>query len=159
DVDESANRSRPEPARRMAVPGVSGYVDRIGVQPGRRVRFHVNAPAAYELSIARLGREAIVDPAGDERGDRTDVQLLETRQHSRGTPETLSAGLYVFVQGEPIPHCPVTLATWLRLWRLPVIDAIQWAWFGILTDLDYPEACRFGLLVDHLGRLGGYVGD
>jgi hypothetical protein len=151
--------NRPEPARRVAVPGVSGYVDRIGVHPGQPVRFHVNAPAAYELSIARLGRESILAPASDERADRADVQVLDTRQHSRGTPQTLSAGSYVFVAGEPIPRGPVTLATWLRLWRLPVIDAVQWAWFGILTDLDYPEACRFGLLVDHLGRLGGYVGD
>jgi hypothetical protein len=86
DVSETANMNRPEPARRVAVPGVSGYVDRIGVHPGQPVRFHVNAPAAYELSIARLGRESILDPTSDERADRADVHVLETRQHARGTP-------------------------------------------------------------------------
>ncbi|MBV9543372.1 MAG: hypothetical protein JOY61_03235, partial [Chloroflexi bacterium] len=156
---ETPASSRPEPARRVPVPGVSGYVDRIAVEPGRAVRFHVNAPAAYELSIARLGRAAILDPTSDERADRADVQVLVTRQQSTASPQTLAAGSYVFVHGEPIPRGPLTLATWLRLWRLPVIDAVQWAWFGVLTDLDYPEACRFGLLVDHLGRIGAYAGD
>ncbi len=155
----SAPRGRPEPARRVAVPGVSGYVDRIGVRPGQTVRFAVNAPAAYDFSIVQLGRRALLDPAADEQADRADVTLLSSRQHATATPQTLAAGSYVFVGGEPLPRGPLTLATWLRLWRLPVIDAIQWAWFGILTDLDYPEACRFGLLVDHLGRVGAYAGD
>jgi hypothetical protein len=129
------------------------------VHPGQTVPFHVNAPGAYEFSIGRLGRRAILDPTSDERADRGDVEVFTTRHHASATPQTLSAGSYVFVQGEPVPGGPITLATWLRLWRLPVIDAIQWAWFGLLTDLDYPEACRFGLLVDHLGRIGAYVGD
>jgi Concanavalin A-like lectin/glucanases superfamily len=150
---------RPEPARRIAVPGVSGYVDRIGVPAGQSVRFHVNSPAAYELSIVRLGRRAILDPNADEAADRADVEVVSTRRHASATPQTLSAGSYVYVSGEPIPGGPLTLATWLRLWRLPIIDAIQWAWFGILTDFDYPETCRFGLLVDHLGRIGMYAGD
>ena len=152
-------KSRPEPARRVAVPGVSGYVDRVGVPAGQSARFHVNSPAAYEFSIVRLGQRAILDATADEPADRADVEVISTRRHASATPQTLSAGSYVYVRGEPIPRGPLTLATWLRLWRLPVIDAIQWAWFGILTDLDYPETCRFGLLVDHLGRIGAYTGD
>ncbi len=48
---------------------------------------------------------------------------------------------------------------WLRLWRLPVLDELQWAWAGLITDLDFPDTGRFALLVDHLGRVGAYLGD
>lgn len=86
------------------------------------------------------------------------MDVASTWHHPNATPQSLSAGSYVFVEGDPIPRGSLTLATWLRLWRLPVIDAIQWAWFGIMGDLDYPEACRFGLLVDHMGRVCTYTG-
>ena len=42
---------------------------------------------------------------------------------------------------------------------LPKIDVVQMAWQGLIGDIDYPEAARFGLLVDHFGRVGVYVGD
>lgn len=156
--DDQAAR-RPEPARELELRGAWGYTDPIGVAPATTLRFHVSAPAAYDLSIVRLGHRAILDPAANEMAERADVEVLERRAHPTATPQTLSAGSYVYVGGEPIPGGPLTLGLWLRLWRLPVIDAIQWAWFGLISDIDYPEACRFGLLVDHLGRLCAYAGD
>jgi hypothetical protein len=150
---------RPEPARHLAVPGAWGYVERIGVPPGGTVRFHVNAPAAYDLTVVRLGRAALLDAPTDDAADRADAQPLATFRHSAATPQTLSAGSYIFVDGPPIPAGPVTMGSWLRLWRLPVIDVIQWAWHGIMGDLDYPEASRFALLVDHAGRVCVYAGD
>jgi hypothetical protein len=150
---------RPEPARRLEVPGVWGYVDRIGVPPGGTVRFHVSAPAAYELSVVRLGRGALIDAPSDDTADRADSEVLARFPHAVATPQALSAGSYVHVAGDPLPGPPLTLGTWLRLWRLPVIDVVQWAWSGIIGDLDYPFASRFGLLVDHAGRVCVYAGD
>ena len=153
------SRSRPEPARQLPVALVSGYVDRIGMRPGEQVGIHVNAPASYELSIVKLGTTAIADPGSDEAEDRADAQVMTRSRHDRATRQTISPGSYVFVGGDPVGDAPLTMGLWLRLWRLPVIDVVQWAWFGLITDLDYPEAARFGLLVDHMGRLALYAGD
>ena len=141
------------------MPGVWGYVDRIGVAAGETVRFHVSAPAAYELTIVRLGRTALLDAPTDDAADRADVERLATFRHETATPQTLAAGSYIWVDGPPIPGGPVTMGTWLRLWRLPEIDVAQWAWYGLLGDLDFPAASRFALLVDHAGRVGVYAGD
>jgi hypothetical protein len=138
---------------------VWGYVDTLGVKPGEVARFHVSSPAAYEFSVVRLGRSAILDRGTDTEADRADVELLDSSHHAEATEQSMSAGSYIYVDGPPIPDGPITLGTWLRLWRLPVIDTVQWAWFGLITDLDYPGACRFGLLVDHAARLAVYAGD
>jgi hypothetical protein len=152
--------ARPEPSRRYQVPGTWGYVDRIGVRPGETARFHVSAPAAYELSIVRLGRRAILDPSADRAADRADAELLDRRTHPAPAQQTIAPGSYLYVQGPPVPAGDaLTLATWVRLWRVPVIDTIQWAWYGIVTDLDYPDACRFALLVDQSARPAIYAGD
>src|SRR5688500_17495228 len=78
---------RPEPARTLAVPGVWGYVDRVGVPPGGTVRFHVSAPAAYELSVVRLGRTALLDAPTDDDADRADAQPLAAFPHESATPQ------------------------------------------------------------------------
>jgi hypothetical protein len=123
------------------------------------VRFHVAAPAAYELRVVRLGRTAILDQPTDDAADRADVEVLHVSRHAAATPQTLAAGSYLFVEGEAVPAGPLTMGLWLRLWRLPVIDVVQWAWFGLISDLDFPDRSRFGLLVDHAGRLAVYAGD
>lgn len=150
---------RPEPARSIPVPGVQGYVDRIGVRRGETVRFHVNAPAAYDLQVVRLGRTAILDSPTDDAADRRDSEVLHVSRHAEATPQVLAAGSYLYAAGDPIPAGPVTMGLWLRLWRLPVIDVVQWAWFGLITDIDYPDRSRVGLIVDHAGRLAVYAGD
>lgn len=150
---------RPEPARAIPVPGVQGYVERLGARRGEPVRFHVNAPAAYELAVVRLGRDAILDAPTDDAADRADVETLHVSRHAQATPQTLAPGSYLYVEGEPVPEGPLTMGLWLRLWRLPVIDVVQWAWFGLVTDLDFPDRSRFGLIVDHAGRLAVYSGD
>lgn len=150
---------RPEPARAIPVPGIQGYVERIGARRGEAVRFHVNAPAAYELRVVRLGRDAILDAPTDDAADRADVGTLHVSRHAQATPQSLAPGSYLYVDGEPVPEGPLTVGLWLRLWRLPVIDVVQWAWFGLVTDMDFPDRSRFGLIVDHAGRLAVYAGD
>ncbi len=140
------------------MPGTWGYVDRIGVLAGEAVRFHISAPAAYDFSVVRLGTAAILDPHADEQDDRADVEVLYSARLG-AAPQTITPGSYIYVEGAPLPAHRITLALWLRPWRLPTIDTLQWNWSGLITDFDYPEACRFGLLVDHIGRLAIYVGD
>lgn len=151
-------RGQPERIRAIQVPGTWGYVDRLGVRAGGVVRCHVSAPAEYEFSIVRLGTTALLDPTAGEQADRADVEVLYSARHAP-SPQSISPGSYIYVDGSPVPARPLTLAVWLRLWRLPTIDTFQWNWSGIITDFDYPEACRFGLLVDHTGRITTYVGD
>jgi hypothetical protein len=154
-----SNAKRPEPATGYPVPGVWGYVDSLGVRPGQVANFHVSSPGAYTFSIVRLGRSKLIDPHATPDDDRQDVDLFGEWEHKESTAQTLSAGSYVYVGGPAIPSGPLTIGLWLRLWRLPTIDKVQWAWAGLVTDLDYPDACRFGLLVDHAGRLALYAGD
>lgn len=148
-----------ERVRELRVPGVSAYVDRIGVAPGGTARFHVSTPAAYEFALVRLGRRAILETPWDDGADRADVEVLHVAQHAQAAPQTITPGSYVLTEGSPIPSGALTLAVWLRLWRLPVLDVTQWSWSGVITDFDYPERCRFAILVDHLGRVGLYLGD
>ncbi|CAN5439314.1 hypothetical protein BH24CHL9_BH24CHL9_05120 [soil metagenome] len=53
----------------------------------------------------------------------------------------------------------VTLATWLRVWKLPRRETNQWYAAGVITDSDYPAACRFGMLIDRHGHVCAYGGE
>jgi hypothetical protein len=94
---------QPESVRSLPVPGTWGYVDNLGVKPGQVARFHVSAPAAYDFSIVRLGVEAILDPGADEAADRADVEVLATSHHASATPQRITPGSYVYVDGPAVP--------------------------------------------------------
>jgi hypothetical protein len=136
-----------------------GYVGRIAARPGESVRFHVSAPAAFTLDVVRLGRRAILDPDATGAQDRDEAEVLASYQHDQSLAGTIGPGSYIHVDGPPLPGGPFTAGLWVRLWRLPVLDEIQWAWSGLISDLDFPHQSRFALLVDHLGRIGSYVGE
>ncbi len=148
-----------EPVRSLPIRGSWAYTDRMAIAPGGRIHVHVSAEAAHRVDIVRLGREAVIGPAQDIAADRRDVEVLGSWSSDISSPQRLFPGSYVRMDGPALPAPPITLGLWLRLWRLPVIDILQIAWSGILTDIDYPAACRFGLLVDHVGRIAAYAGD
>jgi hypothetical protein len=150
---------RPEPARSFEVPGTWVYPASLSVPPGRSITFHVSAPAAYDFSVLRLGSTALLDAAGDDAADIAEAEVLHTRHHAAATPQRIAPGSYAWASGAPVPDRPLTAGLWLRLWRPPCIDTLQWNWSGLITDFDYPAACRFALLVDHTGRPGVYAGD
>ena len=120
--------------------------------------FRIGAPAAYDLDVVRLRGARLLDPHASVDDDRADVDVLATFHHDSATPASVAPGSYIAVDGDPISP-PFTAGLWLRLWRVPVNDELQWQWAGLITDLDYPARCRFGLLIDHLARVGFYLGD
>lgn len=150
---------RPEPARSFGVPGMWAYPSSLSVQPGQSVAFHVSAPAAYDIAVLHLGHRALLDSPADDQADMAEAEVIYQHHHAAATPQRIAPGSYVWTEGPPVPDRPLTAGIWLRLWRPPCIDTLQWNWSGLITDFDYPAACRFALLVDHMGRPGIYAGD
>jgi N,N-dimethylformamidase beta subunit-like protein/concanavalin A-like lectin/glucanase superfamily protein len=149
---------RPEPARAYRVPGVWGYADPINVQAGDTAVVHVSSPAACNVDFVRLRGKRLLDPLASNADDRADIDVLASFRHDAATPASIAPGSYIVAAGDPISP-PFTIGLWLRVWRLPENDDLQWQWSGLISDLDYPEHCRYCLLVDHLGRVGFYLGD
>ncbi len=148
-----------EPVRGFEPPGVWAYTDGPSVTPGSAVSVRVSAPASYELAVKRLGVTAILQRGAGEAAERRDAEILHQSVFTSATPQLIRPGSYVRVGGSRVPARPLTLGCWLRLWRAPCIDTLQWAWSGLVSEFDYPDRCRFGLLVNHAGQPVGYVGD
>src|SRR5262245_24738800 len=157
-LTESDARARREAIRPLPVPGTWAYVDRLNVEPGSAVRVHVSAPAAHQIQLVRLGLDAVIDPSQSLDDDREQATVLASVERP-ASPQTIDPGSYVHVGGAPIPPGETSMGLWVRLWKVPVVDVVQVAWQGLITDIDYPEAARIGLLIDHLGRVGAYAGD
>ena len=150
---------RPEPSRQCPVPGLWGYVDRLAVTPGEPVRVHVSSEASFELEIVRLGQSAILDARATLDDDRQDSESVASIEPREAVPGATMPGSYVWVGGPEIDDRSLTVGAWIRPWRLPYRETNQWSVAGVITDLDYPSACRFGLLIDGDGTVCAYVGD
>ncbi len=151
--------SDPEPIRRIPVRGSWAYVDPLAVAPGHALTIHVSAEAAHSIEIVRLGRKAVIDPAQSIDADRIEAEVMHIVSRGAAAPQTITPGSYVHVGGEAIPAGDLSMGLWLRLWKMPEVDVVQVAWQALLTDIDYPAAARFGLLLDQFGRIGAYAGD
>lgn len=151
---------RPESARAYRVNGMWGYVDPIGVAPGAELRVHASLDAAGSIAIVGLGREAILrlrdQPGREDRQDHVDLARFDLAE---AQPQVTMPGSYVLVGGPPVVADALTIGAWVRPWALPSRGTGQWAFAGIVTDLDYPSVCRFGLLIDQRGRVLAYAGD
>lgn len=141
------------------VPGTWGYVDEIGVGRGEEACVRVSAPAAFTVEFLRLRTGVLRRGDGDLGNQRSDVEMLTKVVHRRAAPQKIAPGSYIWIDGDPVDGGQLTLGLWLRLWRAPVIDTLQWNWSGLITDFDYPSACRFALLITHEARPALYVGD
>ena len=150
-----------EGSRPHRVTGLWAYVDPVDVLPDHRVSLHASFEAAARIDFLRLGRDAILepDPDGAESPDREDVEVLATFDLPAASAQVTTPGSYVSIGGPPVVVSELTLAAWIRPWMCPMRETNQWYAAGIITDLDYPEACRFGLLIDAHGRICGYAGD
>ncbi len=149
----------PERIRQVPIHGTWAYVSRISSCPGERISAHVRAESEHQIAVIRLGRDAVLDPTAGVSADRADIQELATWHHPQALPAEIAPGSYIHCHGDPIPGGTASVGLWLRPWRLPRIDRIQVAWSAVMGDLDYPDHCRFGLLIDHLGRIAAYSGD
>lgn len=143
------------PVRPVAVPDPRIYVSDISVAPGEEISAHVTSPAEYVTSMFRLDPESASLPVEEARNRSKRL----TERASRGaSPHPIRPGSYMWVEGAPPAGPEITLGAWVRLWRLPSLDVVQWAWSAVVSDFDYPYRCRFALLIDHAGRVGLYAG-
>jgi N,N-dimethylformamidase beta subunit-like, C-terminal/Concanavalin A-like lectin/glucanases superfamily len=147
-----------ERGRPHQVNGAWVYVEPVGVAPGAEVRVHASLDAASSIEFVRLGERAILESGGADR-DREDFDTLASFDVATASPQVTTPGSYVLAGGPPIVGPELTLSVWLRVWMCPQRETNQWYAAGIITDLDYPDACRFGLLLDSRGRICSYAGD
>ncbi|WP_165521726.1 LamG domain-containing protein [Micromonospora zingiberis] len=149
-------RGHRAPAHRpVRVAGLTGYVDPLGVRPGETLRVHLCAPAAYEVAVGRLGRDALLLPAPDDAADRAEVTWLARASSPTANRHDVHPGSYGVAT--PVDR-PRTVSAWVRVWHLPAtVETSSWA--AVVSDLDYPDRCGWALGIDADGRPGCYVGD
>ena len=135
------------PGHRVMLPyGFHAYTDKLSIEPGETVAFHVSSTVRYKLAIARLGEE-VDDPASDD--------VLYEYDESPPVPQVIRPGSYVHIEkGLPAdqPLNALTLECWVRAY--PSSDPI-----GLLTQFDMPDSCGYGLLITAGGSIGFYLGD
>lgn len=135
-------------------PGI--YMSDVSVAPGEEVSAHVSSPSSYETAIFKLGPETIRLSPEDARRELSAPLARQVGERAAANP--IRPGSYMLVEGVPPAGPVITVGAWVRPWRLPSLDVVQWAWSGVISDFDYPHRCRFALLLDHAGRLGLYAG-
>ncbi|PRX70567.1 concanavalin A-like lectin/glucanase superfamily protein [Nonomuraea fuscirosea] len=146
------------PAQRpVRVAGLAGYVDPLGVRPGQVLRIHLNAPAAYEIAVGKLGHKALVQPEPDDDGDRADVRWLASLASPGAARHDVYPGSYAWMDDPGIDR-PATISAWVRLGALPATTETS-SWAAIISQMDYPDRCGWALGVDADGRPRCYAGD
>ncbi len=146
---------RPRP---MRVAGTWGYLSSTVVQAGSSVSVHVSAEADHEISLIRLGTQALLDPAQSLSADRAEATELAS-WHRPASPHHITPGSCIVVGGAPLPGGEMALGCWVRLWALPELSLIQFGLSTVIADINYPDRARVGLMIDHLGQICVYCGD
>jgi N,N-dimethylformamidase len=134
------------PHRPQVVEGIHAYADRVTVDAGDIVRFHVSSSYPYELQVCRLG----LDVDGPGRDD-----VVQAFGPSPAAIQPIHPGSYLFIDKPLDPRASLpalTLEVWVRRWRTTGRQAI-------LGQFDEPRACGFGLFVNEDGALSFYLGD
>ncbi len=146
------------PAHRpVRIGSLMGYVDPIGVRPGERLRIHLTAPAARNISVARLGRTALLLPEPDDMADRAEAEVLATLKQPTACPYDIHPGSYAWLD-DPSLGRPTAISVWVRPWRLPsTVETSSWA--SIVSVLDYPERCHWAVALSGDGQPACYLGD
>ena len=126
--------------------GIHAYTDRVTVDAGDIVRFHVSSSYPYELQVCRLGLD-VDGPGRDE--------VVQAFGPSPAAVQPIHPGSYLFIDRPLDPRASLsalTLEVWVRRWRTVGRQAI-------LGQFDEPGACGFGLFVKEDGALSFYLGD
>lgn len=155
EADGDVTGADPERIRAIPIDRPFVYSSDVTVAAGSTMTAHVNSPAAHTTDVIRVTPNLVSLPPSEARAA---AEVVASRHRRSAALHGLTPGSYASTAATPIGPA-LTMAAWIRLWRLPVIDVVQWAWSAVIGDFDYPDHCRFVLLVDHRGRLGCYAGD
>ncbi|MHB8657911.1 MAG: N,N-dimethylformamidase beta subunit family domain-containing protein [Solirubrobacteraceae bacterium] len=153
----SAPVEAPPAHRPVHVGSLEGYTDPIGVRPGERLSVHLSAPAAHEVSIARLGIKSVLEPGADDAADRAEATVLATLACPSASRHDIYPGSYAWLD-DPSLARPSAISAWVRLWRLPS-TVETWSWVALVGELDFPDHCGWVLAIDGEGRPCCYIGD
>ena len=132
------------PHRPVALDGLHAYADDESVDAGGTLRLFVSSTVPYRLSVCRLGLK-VDDPAGD--------LVLHAFPESPALAQPIHPGSYVHVENRAEEaYGAISLECWLRPWKLTAAQAV-------LTEVDVPQRCSYGLFVTAAGEAAFYLGD
>lgn len=124
--------------RAIIVPGLHAYADRLSVEAGGEIAFHVSSTVPYDFSLRQLGP--------DVDSDEQDIVLHSTR----GQPpviQPIHPGSYIEID-RALPRDPLdalTVECWIKPWD-----------FGdrqtVISQSDMPLDPGFALQIDEAGR-------
>ncbi|MEV8634943.1 LamG domain-containing protein [Streptosporangium sp. NPDC051023] len=149
--------------------GISGYPDRLSVQPGESVKFMVSTKSpAFRATMVR-----VVHGDADPRGPGIKEQVIESDVNKEypGRYQTLPLGSYVTVPDDDDlrPDGSFTITAWIAPTTVPgsTLNPIAYrrtpvgtgAVQGIVTKWSETEKAGYGMFVDRDGGLGLRLAD
>ena len=136
----------------MTTLGITGYSDRISVQPGQTIQFHVHSErsASYQADIVRLihGDTNPDGPGYKEEEIETTVSGTYPGRH-----QAVHAGSYICV-----PHDARFDISSFTLMALVFPTTPTKGIQGIITKWSGPEETGYGLFIDEQGELAVRIG-
>ena len=135
----------------MTTLGVTGYSDRISVQPGQTIRFYVHSERSesYQADIIRL-IHGDTNPDGPGYKEE-EIETMVTGEYP-GRHQAVHAGSYICV-----PHdaqFDLSSFTLMALIFPTMPKGIQ----GIVTKWSEPDETGYGLFIDEQGKLALWIG-
>jgi N,N-dimethylformamidase len=125
------------PHRAIRVPGLHAYTDRLSVEAGGEIAFHVSSTLPYDFSVRQLGPD--VDDAAQD-------VVLHTQRGQQPAVQPVHPGSYIAVEralaSEPLHE--FSLECWLKPWDFGDLQTL-------VSQSDFPLQPGFALQVDAEG--------
>lgn len=141
-----SNLSSIPPHRPVELPGIHGYSGQKTIFAGDTIRFYISSTVPYRLSVCRLG------PGIDDRSTDT---VLKTFPPSEPFSQPIHPGSYLYVEKGLAPDFPLkglTLECWVQPWSFSHRQTI-------MSQMDWPGSCGYGLFITETGEVAFYLGD
>jgi hypothetical protein len=127
------------PHRAIHVPGLHAYANRLSVEAGEEIAFHVSSTVPYDFSVRQLG------PNVD---DETQDIVLASVPVQSANQQPIHPGSYIHIR-EGLDFAPLeemTLECWLKPWGFGDVQTV-------ISQSDEPRDSGFLLQIEPDGRL------